>query len=179
MVQLVCSPPVREKLQRELAGAGITVDDSGWVLVERGMDAPAGRTCIVFDPLDWAEIVRVLATGITERSAPGPRMVTGQKGNSFAVLSPREVRVVEASGDGIVAHTAAGAYRLRETLQHYESSWADLGFLRVNRSQLANLAHVREIVPWFNSRYVLRMSGGEDVEVSKIYARRLRAALKM
>lgn len=179
MVQLLCSPPVLEKLQRELTAAGIAVDNSGWVLVERGMDAPAGRTCVVFDPLDWAEVVRVLATGVAERIAPGPRVVTGQKGSTFAVLSPREVRVVEASDEGITAHTATGTYRLRETLQHYESAWADLGFVRVNRSQLANLAHVREIVPWFNSRYVLRMSGGEEVEVSKIYARRLRVTLKM
>jgi len=38
---------------------------------------------------------------------------------------------------------------------------------------------VTEIVPWFNSRYVLRLTGGVELEVSKTYARRLRSALKM
>lgn len=179
MVQLFCSPQVSEKLHSELAAVGIAVDGSGWALIERGMDVPPGRPAIVFDALDWAEVVRVLAAGMSKGAPETPTILTGQRGSTFAVLSPREVRLIEASDDGISAHTTTGSYRLRGTLQHYEENWSGLGFIRVNRSQIANLAHVKEIVPWFNSRLVLRMSGGEELEVSKIYARRLRHALKL
>jgi DNA-binding LytR/AlgR family response regulator len=78
-----------------------------------------------------------------------------------------------------VACTATGRYRVRETLAHYETAWSGLGFVRANRSQLVNLVHLSEIVPWFNSRYVLRFAGGDEVEVSKTYARGLRAALRI
>ncbi|QDW63510.1 LytTR family DNA-binding domain-containing protein [Oerskovia sp. KBS0722] len=179
MVQLVCSQAVAERLRRELAAVGIAVDDDGWALVERGFDVPAGSPAVVFDPLDHVEVVRMLATGLREETAGPPRMLTGQSGSSFTVIAPREVRYFEAAADGIVACTATGRYRVRETLAHYESAWAGLGFLRVNKSQLANLLHVSEIVPWFNSRYVLRLTGGAELEVSKTYARRLRSALKM
>lgn len=49
--------------------------------------------------------------------------------------------------------------------------------LVIEAAELANLTHVREIVPWFNSRYRLRMSGDTDVEVSKMYAKQLRVRL--
>lgn len=179
MVQLVCSAAVSAKLRRELDALGIPIDDTGWALVERGYDAPTGRPCLVFDPLDYMDAVRMLATGLREEPVARPRMLTGQSGDSFTLLSPRDVRYFEAAAEGIVACTATGRFRVRDTLQHYEATWGGLGFLRVNRSQLANLLHVREIVPWFNSRYVLRLSGGEELEVSKTYAKSLRRALKM
>lgn len=179
MVRLVCSQAVGDRLRRELATAGIPVDDDGWALVERGFDAPDGRPAILFDPLDHVEVVRMLATGLREGTTGPPRMLTGQSGTSFTVIAPREVRWFEAVADGIVACTATGRYRVRETLAHYETAWAGLGFLRVNKSQLVNLLHVSEIVPWFNSRYVLRLTGGAELEVSRTYAKRLRSALKM
>lgn len=179
MVQLICSPRVREKLERELAVFDIPVEDDGtWVLVERGFELPADKPALVFDPLDYMEAVRMLVAGVRDDSG-GQRTLTGQSGSTFTVLSPREVRYLEAEGDGVVAATASGRYRVRRTLQYYELSWSTIGFIRVNKSQLANIVHVREIVPWFNSRFVLRMTGGEELEVSKTYSGRLRTALRL
>lgn len=178
MVQLVCSDAVRERLERELAAHGIPLGDDGPFLVERGHAIPDGRPAIVFDALDHMDVVRMLASGLREQSV-GARTVVGQRDGAFVVLAAREVAYLEAEGDGVAACTATTRSRVRGTLQQFEGSWASLGFVRVNRSQLVNLAHVREIVPWFNSRYVLRLAGGAELEVSKMYAKRLRAALGM
>ena len=178
MVQLLCSDSVRERLERELAAVGIPVDGSGWVVAERGFDPPPGRPALVFDALDYPEVVRLLAAGARE-PGEGPRTVLGQTADGYVVLMPREVRYLEADGDGIVACTASGRFRVKGTLQAFEAQWAPLGFVRVNKSQLVGLAHVREIVPWFNARFVLRLTGGDELEVSKMYAKRLRGALRM
>ncbi|WP_328473374.1 LytTR family transcriptional regulator DNA-binding domain-containing protein [Actinoplanes sp. NBC_00393] len=179
MVELVCSPGLRARLERELAAHDVELGaDTRWVLVERGFEVPAGRPAIVFDALDYMDVVRLLVAGVREQNG-GARSVVGQRGSNFVVLTAREVVYLEAVAEGIVARTASGRDRVRGTLQHFEVSWAGLGFVRINRSQLVNLAHVREIVPWFNSRYVLRLAGGEEVEVSKTYAKRLRSALRM
>lgn len=179
MVQLVCSPRVREKLERELAAFDIPVEvDGAWVLVERGLEQPLDKPAIVFDALDYMEAVRMLVAGVRDEVG-GPRALTGQSGSTFTVLAPREVRYLEAQDDGVAAVTATGRFRVRRTLQYYELSWSTIGFIRVNKSQLANIVHVREIVPWFNSRFVLRMAGGEELEVSKTYSKRLRTALKL
>ncbi|MFF2369296.1 LytTR family DNA-binding domain-containing protein [Agromyces sp. NPDC058110] len=183
MVQVVCGGEVADRVRRELAVHGIPDDGAGWALVERGHEAPAGVPAVIFDALDYVEVVRTLATGMRAVPEPagssGPRMITGQADGAFRVIAPRDVRVLEATPDGIVARTATGTYRVRETLQHYEAEWAGFGIIRVNKSQLVNLLHVHEIVPWFNSRYVLRLAGGDELEVSKTYAGRLRRALKM
>ncbi len=179
MVQLVCSPRVREKLSNELVAAGIPVDgDDTWALVERGHESPEGKLVIVFDALDYMEVVRLLVSGLREDGG-GRRLLTGQLGNNFTVFAPREVAYFEATAEGIMACTASGRYRVRQTLQHYEATLAGTGFVRVNKSQLANIVHVKEIVPWFNSRYVLRLANGDELEVSKTYAKRLRSALSI
>jgi len=122
MVQLICSPRVREKLSSELVAAGIPVDgDDTWALVERGHESPEGKLVIVFDALDYMEVVRLLVSGLREDGG-GRRLLTGQ---------------------------------------------------------LGNIVHVKEIVPWFNSRYVLRLVNGDELEVSKTYAKRLRSALSI
>ncbi|MCE0540790.1 LytTR family transcriptional regulator DNA-binding domain-containing protein [Kineosporia rhizophila] len=177
MVNLVCSDDVRQRLERELAALGLSLGpEDRWVLVERGHPIPEGVPAIVFDPLDYMDVVRVLAAGV-RAGGTFARTLIGQRNDAFVVLTAREVLVVEASADGIFAVTAAGRLRVRATLQQVESDWAALGFVRANRSQLVNLAHVKEIVPWFNSRYVLRIAGGSEVEVSKVYARQLRSTL--
>ena len=143
MVQLICSSKLREKLERELAGFDIPVDEGdSWALVERGHPLPAEKPTIVFDALDYMDVVRMLVAGSRDGSA-GPRTLTGQSGSTFSVIAPRDVHYIEAETDGIVACTAAGRYRVRQTLQHYELSWATIGFIRINKSQLANVLHVR------------------------------------
>lgn len=189
MVRLVCSAAVRDRLMRELTTLGIAVettseasstttvaDTTPLTLVERGHPVPPAGQVILFDALDYVDVVRLLASGFRKGSAQ-PRTVVGQRGETFAVVAVREIVTVAASADGLVAHTATGELRLRGTLQQFEAEWATVGFIRANRSELVNLAHVREIVPWFNSRYVLRLSAGSDIEVSKFYAKQLRGRL--
>lgn len=193
MVTIACSPPIAAKIRRELAALGVALSDSEqdgsaegstrWALVERGFEVPTGMLAIVFDGVDYLEAVRTVAA-----SLPGQPSTTGRltghsldaaSGGAIAVFSPREVLFLEASADAIVAVTQRGGFRVRGTLAQYETAWATRGFQRVNKSQIVNLMHVREIVPWFNSRYVLRLAGNRELEVSKVYAKRLRRALSL
>lgn len=190
MVLLNCSDALRDRLVRELTVVGIEVSPaaktnndptadataSPLTLVERGRPVPPTGQVILFDALDYGDVVRLLASGLRKGSAL-PRTVIGQRGEAFVVTVVREIVTVAASADGLTASTATGVLRLRGTLQQLEEEWAAAGFVRANRSELVNLAHVREIVPWFNSRYVLRLSTGNDIEVSKFYAKQLRGRL--
>jgi two-component system LytT family response regulator/two-component system response regulator LytT len=49
-------------------------------------------------------------------------------------------------------------------------------FWRVHRSFIANIHHIREVVPWFKSSYQLRMDDRNQTElpVSRTQTRRLR-----
>lgn len=193
MVTVACSPPIAAKVRRELSALGVELDGlteadaaSGsprWALVERGFEVPNGAIAIVFDGVDYLEAVRTVAASVVGLPSTTGRL-TGHSleeanGATIAVFSPREVLYLEASADAIVAVTERGAFRVRGTLAQYEAAWATRGFQRINKSQIVNLVHVREIVPWFNSRYVLRLSGARELEVSKVYAKQLRRALRL
>jgi two-component system LytT family response regulator/two-component system response regulator LytT len=69
-------------------------------------------------------------------------------------------------------------YRSMEELQAQLD--ADV-FWRVHRSWLVNINHIKEIVPWFKSSYVLRMDDKKqsEIPVSRAQTRRLRDLLKL
>ncbi|WP_318036518.1 LytTR family DNA-binding domain-containing protein [Candidatus Contubernalis alkalaceticus] len=63
--------------------------------------------------------------------------------NTSCKLLAEILSYLEAGPDGIMAYTATNHYRMKETLQYYESIWAEKGFIRVNKSQMVNLLHVK------------------------------------
>lgn len=179
MVQLLCSNKVQEKLKQELTKYQIENEqESDLVLVETGYEIPSGRLCIVFDAIDYIDVVKLLVSGI-RKDMHFNETVTGLSNNRFRVIEPKEIIYLEASSDGILSYTVSNHYRMKETLQYYETIWIKKGFVRINKSQLVNLVHVKEIIPWFNSRYVLKMDNDLDLEVSKMYSKKLRNTLKI
>jgi len=54
-------------------------------------------------------------------------------------------------------------------------------FWRVHRSYLVNINHIKEVVPWFKSSFVLRMNDKKqsEIPVSRAQTRRLRELLKL
>ncbi|UHA75990.1 LytTR family transcriptional regulator DNA-binding domain-containing protein [Paenibacillus sp. 481] len=179
MVQLLCSNKVYEKLKQELSKYQIEImQDSDLVLVENGYDIPSGKLIVVFDAIDYMDVVKLLVSGVREHIHV-MNTLTGFSENKFAVIEPRDVLYVEAGSDGIMAYTKSNRYSIKETLQYYENVWVAKGFIRINKSQLVNLLHVKEIIPWFNSRYVLRMDNNAELEVSKMFSKKLRSTLKI
>ncbi|MHA6481806.1 LytTR family DNA-binding domain-containing protein [Paenibacillus sp. strain BS8-2] len=179
MVQLLCSDKVYEKLKHELAKHQIEiVQESSLALVERGYDIPGDKLCIVFDAIDYMDVIKLLISGARDET-PYRNTLTGLSGNNFAVFESKDVMYLEAGADGIAAVTATNRYAIKETLQYYEGIWLAKGFVRINKSQLVNLMHVKEIIPWFNSRYVLRLNNNVELEVSKMFSKKLRSTLNI
>jgi two-component system LytT family response regulator/two-component system response regulator LytT len=65
---------------------------------------------------------------------------------------------VHTRDDQFVCHTAYTLEELSKRLEPYS-------FFRTHRSYLVNLAHVREIIPWFAGRYLLKMRDKEATEI--------------
>ncbi|WP_028545567.1 LytTR family DNA-binding domain-containing protein [Paenibacillus taiwanensis] len=179
MVQLLCSNKVYEKLKQELSKHHIEMKpDSSLVLVEQGYAIPSDKLCIVFDAIDYMDVVKLLVSGV-RADLQAMSTITGLSENKFAVIAPQDVLYLEAAPEGIMAYTAMNRYTVKETLQYYENMWVAKGFIRINKSQLVNLLHVKEIIPWFNSRYVLRMNNNMELEVSKVFSKKLRHTLNI
>ena len=90
----------------------------------------------------------------------------------FASIEDGTISVVSREVEG------TSNYRTIEELQ--EALESEI-FWRAHRSFLVNINHIREVVPWFKSSYMLKMADkrASQVPVSRAQTKRLRELLKM
>lgn len=56
---------------------------------------------------------------------------------------------------------------LYKSLNQVEEKLPEDNFFRVNRQQIINMNHIKNVVPWFNGKLKLVMNNKEEVEVSR------------
>ena len=126
-----------------------------------------------------AEAVRRVVEG-GDRAAPShDSQVPVERGGVIRFLNRSDITHVEAQGDYARLHTAEGSYLVRTSLATLEEEWASAGFVRIHRSLLVSLAHVRELRTdagrW--TVWVDGPSGGTELVVSRRHTRELRDLL--
>jgi two-component system, LytTR family, response regulator LytT len=80
----------------------------------------------------------------------------------------------------VVARDAEGTSNYR-TLEELHAALDSDTFWRPHRSHLVNIHHIKEVVPWFKSSYMLKMSDKKQTEipVSRVQTKRLRELFKL
>jgi two-component system LytT family response regulator/two-component system response regulator LytT len=80
----------------------------------------------------------------------------------------------------VVTRDAEGQSNYR-TIEELHAALDAADFWRSHRSYLVNINHIKEVVPWFKSSYMLRMNDKKqsEVPVSRAQTKRLRELLKL
>jgi two-component system response regulator LytT len=80
----------------------------------------------------------------------------------------------------VMARDAEGTSNYR-TLEELNAALESDSFWRPHRSFLVNIHHIKEVVPWFKSSYMLKMNDKKQTEVpvSRAQAKRLRELFKL
>jgi two-component system LytT family response regulator len=91
----------------------------------------------------------------------------------YIMLRPREVEFVEAAGNYLQLHVADKQFTVRETMSSLEARLDGQKFVRIHRSTLINLDHVKELVPTFHGEYVITLRSGYRVTLSRTYRSKL------
>lgn len=126
---------------------------------------------------------RILQTGQAEartrdlqENAVEPQLKL-QDGEKIVLIPFDDVLHVQAQGDYVAIHTAAGMRLIRSALKNIETCLPPRQFRRVHRSSIINLKAVREVIPAPKSTAVLLLSDGSRVPVSRSYTQALRQSL--
>ena len=90
-------------------------------------------------------------------------------------ITRSQVRYAQAQGDYARLHTATGSHLVRIPLSTLEERWAAAGFVRIHRSTLVSLSHVRE-VRMEHGRCSVVLDDAE-LQVSRRHTRELRDRL--
>lgn len=94
-------------------------------------------------------------------------------------IDPAEVAVIRAEGNYVLLEKRSGSYLLRESISIVAEKLKPHGFIRIHRSVLVNTSFVEEIQPWPTGEYVLRIKGGQELTVSRMYKNNLRSIAQL
>lgn len=106
---------------------------------------------------------------ITESSRPSMFLTVRNEEKEHLRLSPSEVIYIEAFGKDIEVHTKSGIYYAQDRMYQLEELLDRKEFLRVSKSVIISRKHVRKIRPSLSMKYILTMSDGTLVDVTRSY----------
>jgi DNA-binding LytR/AlgR family response regulator len=115
--------------------------------------------------------------GAADRAPTHDARVAVERGGVTRFVSRSDITHVEAQGDYARLHTAGDSYLVRTPLAVLEEDWADAGFVRIHRSLLVSLAHVREVRMESGRCTVVVGSPPVELGVSRRHTRELRELL--
>ena len=129
-----------------------------------------------------AEAIRRVAGVVEGGVAPAPTeredaQIAVERGGVTRFVNRSDITHVEAQGDYARLHTADDSHLLRVPLTTLEEEWADAGFVRVHRSLLVALGHVREVRMDSGRCTVLVGEPPVELGVSRRHTRALRELL--
>jgi DNA-binding LytR/AlgR family response regulator len=104
-----------------------------------------------------------------------------EKGGRTLLIPAAEILYVEAQDDYSRVYTGEARYLSALSLTTLETRLEPLGFFRVHRSYLVDLARVREVLPMYGGMLVLRLSdeAGTQIPVSRRRSAAFKRALGM
>src|SRR3954447_8380568 len=107
---------------------------------------------------------------------PGPqsleRFVIKSGGRVF-FLRAEDIEWIEAAGNYVKLHVGAETHVFRETMNSLEARLNPSVFFRIHRSHIVNIERVRELQPWFNGEYVVFLTSGARLTLSRGYREKL------
>jgi len=118
--------------------------------------------------------------GNSPREKAGERVraqkVAGRRRGEVRLFDPSEVIAFQADRDIVYVQTASGRYYGGHTLAEFERRLPQPPFRRVHRGAIVNTDHIRRILPLSSRRWLLTMSNGVEIVVSKRMAGAIRDA---
>lgn len=89
--------------------------------------------------------------------------------------SPGDVEWVEADRNHVIFHIRGESVRVRAKLGDLEAALDPNRFLRISRSIIVNLGHVRQALSLQNGHFVFEMRCGDKLDTNRSRARAIRS----
>ncbi|HTK51206.1 MAG TPA: LytTR family DNA-binding domain-containing protein [Gemmatimonadaceae bacterium] len=112
--------------------------------------------------------LEAVLSALRAREQYADRLLVKSEGR-VTVVQVDDVDWIEAADNYARVHTARGRYLVREPIKSLERKLNPRRFARVHRSAIVNLARVRELQPMFGGEYVIILSTGTKLTLSRGY----------
>jgi DNA-binding LytR/AlgR family response regulator len=167
---LRCSQSIQKVLSEILAARDIVVvDDAPFSLVDRAFPAPDKGIAVLFDAANLDEVLQFVDELRQEGALRSESdTVVGKRKDAYEIIKLDDVFFFQGEDNDTYCRTRCQRYEIKKKLYELESGLYEKGFIRVSKSYLVNILMVREIVPWFGGRLLLKFKDLDaQVEVSR------------
>ncbi len=173
---LMCKENIKGIIEELLRSKGVEVsEESKYLLSDKGKSDKL-EINFNFENLD---ILLEFAEEVSGVMKKNKKSIVGKREDKFEILKNSEIIYFEAEGNNVYSKTTKGIYKIKEKLFEIEERLGEEGFIRINKSCVVNVVNVREIIPWFNSKLLLKFEGSEtEQEVSRAYIKKFKAFLE-
>ena len=112
---------------------------------------------------DLGEIIDKLKDNLSKREFV---RVSVLENGRIVLLSPRAIFFCRAHEGKSRVYVTDKSFLCPVTLNELEEHLKAQNFLRVHRGYLVNLSRIKNIVPWFNGKYLITMQDSQSTEIT-------------
>jgi two-component system, LytTR family, response regulator len=112
---------------------------------------------------------------VTQRAGPVKRLAA-RRGKRIVIVPLREVIRIEIEDKLVFVCTAKERLLIDKSIGELETMLQP-GFLRISRGELVNVEMVRELAPYFSGTWRVKLTNGEERDVSRERAKQLKEAM--
>lgn len=124
------------------------------------------------------EILKKLASGDSLETKRYPESLAVKEQGEIIRVSTNSIQWVDAAGDYMCLHCGDGqTHILRKTMKELERELDPGLFVRVHRSAIVNSKQISKLVTQVSGEYLLVLSNGQELKVSRSYRDKVKAAL--
>jgi two-component system LytT family response regulator len=113
-----------------------------------------------------AETVKKLVNTLHEQQETLERIVV-KNGNQIHIIPIDEIIQLEAQDDYVMIHTPEGRFMKKDTMSYMEQNLPAEQFIRIHRSNIVQIKHIKKMEQYGKESYVIILSNGNQVNVSK------------
>lgn len=143
--------------------------EQAWSRMEARLSQPDGA------PLD-ASLRAFLQTLRAEHAYPHRFLVRGPTHLYF--VRTEEIEWVDAAANYVRLHAGGRAHMVRDTMKAFVAKLSPSRFVRVHRSIIVNLDHIRRLEPHGHGEYLITLRDGTRVTSSRAHSERLHGMLR-
>ncbi len=105
---------------------------------------------------------------LSERNVYAHYLIGRREGELFRLVTS-EISHIESFAHDVVAHSGGVEYKLSERLRRLEEILSPKDFIRISNSVIVSVSHIKSIKPALAQKFILTMSDGSRVDVTRSY----------
>jgi two-component system LytT family response regulator len=126
---------------------------------------------------DRGAALAALLARLEQGAAESPRLLA-EAGGRMHMLDAAQIEAVESDRNYVKLRVGRDSFHARSTLQQAEQALQSQPMLRISRSCLVNMNHVREVSRTLRGDYILVLAGGATLTSSEGFRDKLREYLE-